>query len=707
MARKKTSKTKKVLNWKPVTLDLDLAGQGEFEGLVGFEELDCYELVKDSKGGAVIVGNDKHASAKPKVKKNEKRNKNGSFKKFGVKRMSRVSENKHQTDAANHKEVKKKGLKRKLDGTVVTETKKKTETSNENKGVELVNLQERDMSAWTNLFVPNSVLKALGAMNFTSPTPIQVLSLPPAIRDRRDIIGAAETGSGKTLAFGIPIVHRILEEKDYIKRNQTENNKDLPACPLRALVLTPTRELAIQVKKHLEAIMRFTDLKVTVVVGGMAPQKQQRLLKKCPEIVVATPGRLWELIEEGEPHLNQVSNIKYLVIDEADRMVEKGHFLELKQLLQLINRDEEMRKKRQTFVFSATLTMIHDLPQRLLLNKRKYKLTQKEKLELLMSELGTRDKPKIIDLSRRVGTVETLTEACINCSLKEKDLYLYYFLLTYPGRTLVFCNSIDCVRRLKNVLDLLACSPLPLHASMHQRQRLKNLDKFTTSERGLLLATDVAARGLDIPGVEHVVHYQVPRTAEIYVHRSGRTARAQREGLSLMLVEPQEVTFYRKLCKTLNRDEDLPLFPVDRAVLIMVRERVNLAKQLDVLEHRHRQRLAQNNWIKKVAGEMDLDVGDKEDNFLHDMQDPTEQSGNIKQIKVMKKSLLTMLNQPVVRRGTGGSYPTKSGKLTLPYVQSQKKAVTVVQGDVAENKRFKPMGRRKKLYKKNTCKGHH
>ncbi|XP_076341497.1 ATP-dependent RNA helicase DDX24 isoform X2 [Tachypleus tridentatus] len=699
MARKKTSKSNEVLNWKPVIVDFD--GQGDFNDLVGFEELDCYELVKDCKGGTVIVGKDKPASAKPKVKKKEK-SENGSNKKF-VERMSSVSEN----STENHKEMKKKCLKRKLDGTVVTETKKKTENSNDTEDVDLVNLQDTDMSAWSNLFVPNSVLKALKAMDFTSPTPIQALSLPSAIRDHRDIIGAAETGSGKTLAFGIPLVHHILEEKDRIKSNQTEFNKDLPTRPLWALVLTPTRELAIQVKKHLEAIMRFTDLKVTVVVGGMAPQKQQRLLRKCPEIVVATPGRLWELIEEGEPHLSQVSNIKYIVIDEADRMVEKGHFLELKQLLQLLNRNEEVRKKRQTFIFSATLTMVHGLPQRLLLNKKKFKLTQKEKLELLMSELGTRDKPKIIDLSRRVGTVETLTEACINCTLKEKDLYLYYFLLMYPGRTVVFCNSIDCVRRLKNVLDLLACSPLPLHASMHQRQRLKNLDKFTASERGLLLATDIAARGLDIPGVEHVLHYQVPRTAEIYVHRSGRTARAHREGLSLMLVEPQEIMFYRKLCKTLNRDEILPVFPVDHAVLTMVRERVNLAKQLDVLEHRHRHRVAQNNWIKKVTGEMDLDLEDEEDNFLHNMQDPNEQSGDVKQIKVLKRSLLAMLKKPIVRRGTGGSYPTKSGRLVSPYVQTQTKAVIVVQGDVAENKQFKPVGRRKKLCRKNVGKVRH
>ena len=164
------------------------------------------------------------------------------------------------------------------------------------------------------------------------------------------------------------------------------------------------------------------------------------------------------------------------------------------------------------------------------------KFTSKEKLKQLMSLVGVKDRPKIVDLTRKVGTAETLTESKIDCSTSEKDFYLYYFLQQHPGRTIVFCNSIDCVRRLVNLFGLLCTDPLGLHAQMHQKQRLKNLERFTANNEGFLIATDVAARGLDIPNVEHVVHYQVPRTSESYVHRSGRTARAKKEGLSVMLI---------------------------------------------------------------------------------------------------------------------------------------------------------------------------
>lgn len=141
--------------------------------------------------------------------------------------------------------------------------------------------------------------------------------------------------------------------------------------------------------------------------------------------------------------------------------------------------------------------------------------------------------------------------------MDQKDYYLYYFIQRHPGRTIVFCNSIDCVRRLSTLFGLLDCNPMALHASMIQKQRLKNLERFTKDENGLLIATDVAARGLDIPRVQHVIHYQVPRTSENYVHRSGRTARANQDGITVMFMEPGEVKTYLKLCKTLDRSKFL------------------------------------------------------------------------------------------------------------------------------------------------------
>lgn len=170
-----------------------------------------------------------------------------------------------------------------------------------------------------------------------------------------------------------------------------------------------------------------------------------------------------------------------LVIDEADRIVERGHFAELESLLEMLN-TVQFNPKRQTFVFSATLTMAHSLPTRVLQKKGK-KVDQQSKLEVLLEKVGIRSKPKVIDLTRKEATVETLTETRIHCEKEEKDFFLYYFLLQYPGRTMVFANSIDCIKRLNSLLVILDCTPLPLHANMHQKQRLKNLERFAARER--------------------------------------------------------------------------------------------------------------------------------------------------------------------------------------------------------------------------------
>ena len=280
-----------------------------------------------------------------------------------------------------------------------------------------------------------------------------------------------------------------------------------------------------------------------------------------------------------------------------------------------------------------------------------------------MALVGVKDRPKIVDLTRKIGTAETLTESKINCSTSEKDFYLYYFLQQHPGRTIVFCNSIDCVRRLVNLFGLLCTDPLGLHAQMHQKQRLKNLERFTANNEGFLIATDVAARGLDIPDVEHVVHYQVPRTSESYVHRSGRTARAKKEGLSVMLIDPSENQFYRRMCKTLNRDEDLNPFPIDEQIISSVKQRVNTARTLDKFLLDQRKEDAQKNWLKKAAEEAELELSDD------DMEDESSQrkKADLKsKIKSTKAQLAVMLATPIHSQTYAGKYPTMSGKLKYP-----------------------------------------
>ncbi|NXL02931.1 DDX24 helicase, partial [Mesembrinibis cayennensis] len=581
-----------------------------------------------------------------------------------------------------------------------------------------------DVSAWKDLFVPEPVLRALSYLGFSAPTPIQALALPSAIRDNMDVLGAAETGSGKTLAFAIPMIHsvlqwqksnssttrndsvskeshqhhdetrwenedeaeklthqqvedsgdeddtsfttgsvKVLEEFEFDSSDETHTVGSHKKKPLLGLVLTPTRELAVQVKHHIDAVAKFTGIKTAILVGGMAAQKQERVLNRKPEIVIATPGRLWELVKERHPHLSNLRQLRCLVIDEADRMVEKGHFLELSQLLEILN-DSQYNPQRQTFVFSATLTLVHQTPTRVLQKKNAKKMDKKTKLELLMEKVGIKGKPKVIDLTRKEATVETLTETRIHCNTNEKDYYLYYFLLQYPGRTMVFANSIDCVKRLSSLLTILNCDPLPLHANMHQKQRLKNLERFAERESCVLLTTDVAARGLDIPNVQHVIHYQVPRTSELYVHRSGRTARAANEGLSLLLIGPDDLINFRKIYKTLEKSEELPFFPVETKCMTSIKERVNLARQIEKAEFFNSRAKQHNSWLQQAAEALEIDLDD--DMLMGKKASEEEESQKQKMLKGMKKQLKHMLSQPLFKVLMKTKYPTQSGKLLLP-----------------------------------------
>ncbi|XP_065727614.1 ATP-dependent RNA helicase DDX24 isoform X2 [Phocoena phocoena] len=621
-----------------------------------------------------------------------------------------------------------------------------------------------DVSAWKDLFVPKPVLRALSFLGFSAPTPVQALTLAPAIRDKLDILGAAETGSGKTLAFAIPMIHAVLQwqvkkqptpalsntgaplgetsneagvetgspgragtesgaspveigiegealpSEAGAKTGATVSDQVLPSCddedagegpssliretpipkqdeneeekldeeqtrklkqelggkiahprrPLLGLVLTPTRELAVQVRQHIDAVAKFTSIKTAILVGGMSTQKQQRMLNRQPEIVIATPGRLWELVKEKHPHLSNLRQLRCLVVDEADRMVEKGHFAELSQLLEMLS-DAQYNPKRQTLVFSATLTLVHQAPARVLHKKHAKKIDRSAKLDLLVQKIGMRGKPKVIDLTRKEATAETLTETKIHCETDEKDLYLYYFLMQYPGRTLVFANSISCIKRLSGLLKVLDVMPLTLHACMHQKQRLRNLEQFAHLEDCVLLATDVAARGLDIPKVQHVIHYQVPRTSEIYVHRSGRTARATSEGLSLMLVGPEDVINFKKIYKTLKKDEDIPLFPVQTKYMDAVKERIRLARQIEKAEYRNFQACLHNSWIEQAAAALDIEL--EEEMYKGGKVDQQEEHRRQKQTKVLKKELRHLLSQPLFKDDLKTRYPTQSGKL--------------------------------------------
>ncbi|XP_012522780.2 ATP-dependent RNA helicase ddx24 [Monomorium pharaonis] len=704
--------------WKPVTLEGALLSNG-IEGLIGIEELTDYSLERSSKKGNIVTTKVKSTEKKKSVSKRKRPREQEDTDVDNIE----LSAKKSKTKKAEIKRTKKKiGKIVKSADFKITDPQTDSDSGNDS-SCDTNNsegLFKTNVEAWSFMGVPTPVIQALADQNFHSPTMIQARTLPAAILGRRDILGAAETGSGKTLAFGIPIIKGILdlknqneEQKCSVKETEESDseNEDLsencvnvvknaklndyyntPIKPLYALILTPTRELAVQIKNHLTQAAKYTDIKIAIVLGGMAAVKQERILNKGPEIVIATPGRLWELLEEGNSHLSQIDSIRYLAIDETDRMMEKGHFQELHDLLEKMNANPEKLKKRQTFVFSATLTMVHDLPDYLDRKKKRYakskisKLTPDQKLKKIIQLLKIKN-PKVIDLTKESGIADTLTECRIACTIDHKDYYLYYFLKRHTGRTLVFCNSIGCVKRLATLFSILECKPLSLHANMQQRQRLKNLERFQADENGLLIATDVAARGLDIPNIEHVIHYQVPRTAENYVHRSGRTARAQKEGITVLMMEPSEKQNYIKLCKTLGRTHDLPVFPVIDRILIAIKERVNVARDIDKLELIYRRQNNQKGWLRKAVEDMDMVLDEEDDD--ESSTESEETAALRRQLKAKKNQLRSLLSKPVFPKGFSGKY--LDDNLTIDVTQDAQKAIEVMR-KVIENDIHKSKG---------------
>ncbi|KZT69924.1 DEAD-domain-containing protein [Daedalea quercina L-15889] len=620
---------------------------------------------------------------------------------------------------------------------------------------------ETMLPEWSRFSLHQQLAKALYAQHFTRPTPIQAEALPLALSGR-DVVGVAETGSGKTLAYGLPILDHLL------KHASTAGPTTKERRPVRALVLTPTRELALQVSSHLNACLNPVDISsaavkeeehdpelpavgskennkgkekgkgkekktgdapkkrygpppvsVAAIVGGMSAQKQRRILSRGIDVLVATPGRLWDIIQEDDELAGQIEQLRFLVLDEADRMVETGHFAEMENILRLTlrqNKDDEIEPEpatelragdegvgeaeddkagvkdgeMQTFVFSATLSK--ELQKNLKKRSRPIK-NKKGKpastLDDLLMRLDFRDStPAVVDIAPEGGVVATLQESKIECLANDKDAYLYYFLLRYPGRTLVFLSSVDGIRRLLPIMSLLEIPAFPLHSQLEQRQRLKNLDRcavpsvssvpltcsityplafrFKSSPHGVLLATDVAARGLDVPAVDHVVHYQVPRTADAYVHRNGRTARAARKGFSLLMVAPDERRIVRALMGSLKRDEDeIPEMPVELYLLDKLKARVQLARDIDTAQHRVRKEKHEKNWLREAAEAMEIEL-DSDLEAEEQGSAPTKAQRKASDAKVasLKAELKSLLEQPLVARGVSTRYIT-SGAVSI------------------------------------------
>ncbi|KAM0949381.1 putative RNA helicase [Dioscorea sansibarensis] len=489
-------------------------------------------------------------------------------------------------------------------------------------------LAEDEFYSWKELRLHPLLVKSIRHLGFKEPTPIQKACIPAAAHQGKDIIGAAETGSGKTLAFGLPILQRLLEEREKAIRLVEGEVKAVEEVirggPLRALIVTPTRELALQVSDHLKSAARFTHFQVLPIVGGMSTEKQERLLKRRPEIIVGTPGRLWELMSRGDVHLVELHSLSFFVLDEADRMIEHGHFHELQSIIDMLPTSSTsvdssslcktipsvQRKKRQTFVFSATISLSDSFRKKLkrgLTAPRPASTGGFSSIEMLSERAGMRADAAIVDLTNASIMADKLEESFIECNEEDKEAYLYYILSVHGhGRTIVFCTSIAALRRISSIMNILHIKVWSLHAQMQQRARLKAIDRFRGNENTVLIATDVAARGLDFPGIRTVVHYQLPHSAEVYIHRSGRTARASADGCSIALISPSDKTKFSTLCRSLSK-ESLKCFPVDGSYMPEVMKRLSLARQIDKISRNNSQETSKKR-LARVAESVGLDL---------------------------------------------------------------------------------------------------
>ncbi len=331
----------------------------------------------------------------------------------------------------------------------------------------------------------------------------------PFALDGSDVIACAETGTGKTAAFLVPILQRFLTEAP-------------PGRPrTRALVLAPTRELAVQIEDQVQGLTYHTAISSIAVYGGVPMDIQERALRAGADIVVATPGRLMDHMRHDSVDF---SGLEILVLDEADRMLDMGFWPDVRRIL------AALPARRQTLLFSATM------PGEVL------KLTQ----EFLRE-------PKLVQVGRRGGPAQTITHAVQTVPAAEKTQWLARWLREEAtGPVLVFCRTKIGADRLATRLSGMGIRAAALHADRTQQQRMAAVEGFRTGTYPVLVATDVAARGLDIEGIAHVVNFEVPDTPEAYVHRVGRTGRAETTGSALTLVAPEELRALRALEKAVG-----------------------------------------------------------------------------------------------------------------------------------------------------------
>lgn len=364
----------------------------------------------------------------------------------------------------------------------------------------MTDISSIETTTFADFGLHSNILQAIAATGYTTPTPIQAQAIP-VVMEGRDVMGAAQTGTGKTAAFTLPILHRLMA---------FANASASPARhPVRALILTPTRELADQVAESVAKYCQGTPLRSAVVFGGVDIGPQRDALRRGCEVLIATPGRLLDHVEQRNVNLSQVG---ILVLDEADRMLDMGFLPDLDRIVRLLP------AKRQTLLFSATFSN-----------------------EIRKLARASQNMPVEIEVAARNATADTVTQIAYPLSSDDKRAAVVHLVKSRGfNQVIVFSNTKIGTSRLARQLERDGVKAESIHGDKSQLDRMKALDSFKAGELEVLVATDVAARGLDVAGVPCVINYDLPYNAEDYVHRIGRTGRAGAKGEAIALYTPDE-----------------------------------------------------------------------------------------------------------------------------------------------------------------------
>ncbi|MFT3689932.1 DEAD/DEAH box helicase [Paenirhodobacter sp.] len=380
------------------------------------------------------------------------------------------------------------------------------------------------MTKFTDLNLDPNVMQAIAEAGYEAPTPIQADAIPPAL-EGRDVLGIAQTGTGKTASFTLPMITRLAHGRARAR---------MP----RSLVLAPTRELAAQVAENFDVYAKYTKLTKALLIGGVSFGEQDKLIDRGVDVLIATPGRLLDHFERGKLLL---TGVQIMVVDEADRMLDMGFIPDIERIFQLTPFN------RQTLFFSATMA---------------------PEIERITNTFL--HAPARVEVARQATTSETITQKLVQITPPRRDQAakvkreLLRALIRAEGESctnaIIFCNRKVDVDIVAKSLKTHGFNAAPIHGDLEQRQRMQTLDDFREGKLQLLIASDVAARGLDIPAVSHVFNYDIPSHAEDYVHRIGRTGRAGRLGTAYSIATPSDD-------KYLSQIENLVKMQIPRADL--------------------------------------------------------------------------------------------------------------------------------------------